>query len=279
MCRDDIEGIIALKKFHENDSYLDCLYLDSTFLSSDYKHFPKQRESCNTIIKLTDDWLEKHPENIVVLRPPAAYGYEFLLMEMSQYFKVKVHVTNATFKDYLHIPKFDSYISNNLFHCGRIHLCSSNPSKWQLKQCPCVPDLDESHICIIRPTAMKWRHLKASDQYYEKHSDISNVYCVCYSNHSSSDEIKFLISYLQPKKIKLNVVPNNSRQRQEMFNIVRAVTKAYQDSKVEVAVEEAPIEYNFQKITSTKSRRSMSLAPDEISQLKFKKRPKIITKY
>lgn len=278
LCRDDIEGIMALKQLHGNK--LDCLYLDSTFLSTDYLHFPKQRESINAILNLTDEWLKAHSKNVVVLRPPAAYGYEFLLIELSQYFKVKIHVSNSTFEDYLYIPELDDVISNNPFHCDRIHLCSSNPNQWLLKECPCLPNLDASHICIIRPTAMKWRHLSASDQIHEKLEEVCNVYRVCYSNHSSLEEIQFLIRYLRPKMIKLNVVPKNSRQRSQMFNIVQAAYKGCENFKFEVMeVEEIAPEHNFQKIISSTQRRSMSLAADEISQFTLKKRPRTSTKF
>ncbi|XP_055315126.1 protein artemis-like isoform X1 [Sitodiplosis mosellana] len=276
--REDIEGIIALKKFHENIN-LDCLYLDSTFLSLDYAYFPKQRESINTIIELTEKWLEANPKNIVYIRPPANYGYEFLLVQLSQYFKVKIHVTNATFKDYVYIPDIDTYISNNPYHCGRIHLCpSGNANQWKLRKSLCLPKLDERHICIIRPTAMKWRKLAANDIHYESHAEVPNSYSVCYSNHSSHDEIKFLIQYLRPKIVKLNVVPNNVCQKNAMYGVLDEITKEYQtdEQKIDMEVQESKcIEYNFHRITSIATKSSISLEKDEISLLKVKKRRRI----
>lgn len=301
MYREDIEAIIALKKFREKIT-LDYLYLDSTFLSTDYVYFPKQRESIQAIIRLTEKWLAKHDKNIVLLRPPAAYGYEFLLQQLSEHFGVKIHVTNATFKDYLHIPQFDKYMSNNRFRCGRIHLCSTNPAKWQLKECPCLPSkLDEKHICIIRPTAMKWRKLNAADKCFEEHNEETNVYSVCYSNHASLGEIKSLVQYLQPRVIKLNVVPKNPKQIQKMYDIIQDMTKAIARStdsadaltitakgSTETATaipmktdkmgaEDAQTDntYQFNNIMTNKTKRSISSkADDEISQLKFRKRPK-----
>lgn len=270
--------MIALKKF-QNQIHLDCLYLDSTFLSINYLHFPSQRESVDTIIKLTETWLQAHPKNVVFLRPPANYGYEFLLVQLSQHFKAKIHVTNATFRDYQYIPDFDSYISDNRYHCGRIHLCpSGDNNKWQLKKSTCLPSVHERYVCIIRPTAMKWRNLEANDQHYEMHAGMDNTYSVCYSNHSSHDEIKFLIQYLQPKSVKLNVVPQNICQRNEMYAIVDAITKEYQpkEQTFDMNVEETVCtEYNFVKMTSKTTRRSMSINKDEISLLKIKKRRRI----
>lgn len=272
----DIEGIIALKSFQDKIE-LDSLYLDSTFLSTDYTHFPKQMESVQTIIKLAEDWLAINPKNIIILRPPAAYGYEFLLVELAQHFKFKIHVTSATFNDYLYIPHFDSYISNNRYHCGRIHLCSTNMTNWQLKKCPCLSTLHERHISIIRPTAMKWKHLNAHDQHYEMYNDMANIYSVCYSNHSSYDEIKFLIQYLRPKTVKLNVVPKNVCQRNEMYSILDGICTEYQpndqDDQMEIE-DEVPETYDFIKIISDNKRRSMALAKDDVSQLKIKKRRK-----
>lgn len=292
--REDIEGIIALKKFHEKIP-LDYLYLDSTFLSVDYMHFPRQRESIQAIIRLTEKWLAKHDKNIVLLRPPAAYGYEFLLQQLSQHFGVKIHVTNATFKDYLHIPQFDMYMSNNRFRCGRIHLCSTNPMKWQSKECPCLPTkLNEKHICIIRPTAMKWRRLTATDTCFEEHNEKTNVYSVCYSNHASLGEIEFFVRYLQPKAIKLNVVPKNVKQIQKMYDILHEMTKDMEGSangaeatetatsttktiKMDVKDAQADNAYQFNHIIANTKKQTMSstVDADEISQLKFRKRPKI----
>lgn len=254
-------------------------------------HFPKQRESIQAIIRLTENWLAKHDKNIVLLRPPAAYGYEFLLQQLSEHFGEKIHVTNATYKDYLHIPQFDMYMSNNRFRCGRIHLCSTNPSKWQLKECPCLQTkLDEKHICIIRPTAMKWRNLNANDTCFEEHNETTNVYSVCYSNHASLGEIEFFVRYLQPNVIKLNVVPKNTKQMQKMYGILDELTKEMERSingegatTTKAINEDAQTdnEYQFNHIIANKTKRSMSLNDDtdEISQLKFRKRPKIsITK-
>lgn len=293
-----------MKKFREKIP-LDYLYLDSTFLSVDYKHFPRQRESIEAIIRLTEQWLAKHDKNIVLLRPPAAYGYEFLLQQLSLHFGVKIHVTNATFKDYLHIPEFDMYMSNNRFRCGRIHLCATNPTKWQAKECPCLSSkLNEKHICIIRPSAMKWRRLNASDTNFEEHNETTNVYSVCYSNHASLEEIEHLVRYLQPKAIKLNVVPKNTKQIQKMYDILHEMTKDMERSaeRAEVAttttsttittattaktikadMNDAQAQdnaYQFKHIIANKTKRCMpsngNADEDEISQLKFRKRPKI----
>ncbi|XP_031619615.1 protein artemis-like isoform X2 [Contarinia nasturtii] len=175
--RNDIETMIALKKFHEKIN-LDCLYLDSTFLSLDYRNFPRQRDSVNTIIDLTENWLDAHPKNVVLLRPPANYGYEFLLVELSQYFKFKIHVAKSTYNDYLYIPEFDSYISSNPYYCGRIHLCSPDDgnTEWKSKTSTCLSKLDERHICIIRPTAMKWKNLNEDEKHYEDVVGVANAF-------------------------------------------------------------------------------------------------------
>lgn len=239
-------------------------------------HFPTQRESVNTIIKLANAWLEAHPRNVVMLRPPANYGYEFLLVQLSQHFKFKIHVGNATFQDYQYIPDFDTFISNNPYHCGRIHLCASGDArKWQLRKSVCSPSLDQRYVCIIRPTAMKWKHLSATDQHYDTDSDVTNIHSVCYSNHSSYDEIKYLIQYLQPKSIKLNVVPSNVCQRNEIYSALDTITKDYEPNKQQMDMEVSEsicTEYNFSEITSHTNKRSMSIVQDEISQLKIKRR-------
>lgn len=232
--RDNIKQILALKKFINNKLELDSVYLDSTFLTLDYTYFPTQRNSINIIIKIIEQWLNENHENIVILRPPANYGYEFVLTQISKYFNEKIHVSNESAKDYLFIPELDAHVSSDIKSTGRIHLCSSGNSsdKWHAKKCMCLPQIDEKNICIVRPTAMKWKKLNVNDECYERHINIDNCYFVCYSNHSSYDEIKHFIQYLRPKNVRLNVIPSEMIQRNNMFNALDEIINEYQPKLV-----------------------------------------------
>lgn len=224
----DIQRIEALKKFQET-AELDCLHLDSTFLSMNYLYFPRQCESVATILKLAETWLTANEANVVFLRPPAVYGYEYLLVKIAQHFKIKIHVSDTIFEDYLYIPILDDHISNNQLKCGRIHLCLSEGgfNKWETKKSTCLPKIDDRCVRIIRPTAMKWENLCATDQIYEINTN--NTYFVCYSNHASLDEIKFLIQYLHPKLVKLNVVPKDRHQVNEMNHLLNEICENVQN--------------------------------------------------
>lgn len=257
---------------------LDALYVDSTFFSHQYQHFPTQSESIETIIKLTEDWLQKDNKNIVILRPPANYGYEYLLIKLSEHFDKKIHVTGPVFEDYIHIPDFDSHIDDLKRSSGRIHLCSSAYTmgiNWHKKKCSCLPALNEKFICIIRPTAMKWSNLQKTDLHHEAHGSIENVHFVCYSNHASYDEIKHFIQYLKPKKVNLNVIPDDVKRRLKMENALNLIQNEYQkmDLKAKCDVDLAS-EYRFSKIVSAKLTRSTLSLDDDISHIKIRRRQK-----
>lgn len=224
-----IGSISELKKFNKGLAELDSLYLDSTFLSNDYKYFPTQCQSTETIKMIISDWLNARKDNHVVIRPPANYGYEYLLTTLSEKLNMKIHITNPAFADaYKYITEYGQYFDDLLDLDGsiRIHLCSTNESagyQWDKRVLPCRSSISADKICVIRPTAMKWKNLTANDPYFEKNASNPNVYFVCYSNHASFDEIKELIEFLKPKNVHLNVEPYNAEEKGKMKSALNSI--------------------------------------------------------
>lgn len=226
---------------------------------------------------LTDRWLKTHDKNIVVIRPPANYGYEHVLVQISQHFEQKTHSCGIASEDYLFVPEFDAHIDSNQHLCGRIHLCPPGKSKnWFSKEIACLPDLDEKHVCIIRPTAMKWTNFQKFDQNYAPHEAIENVYFVCYSNHSSYSEIKDVIHYLKPNAVKLNVLPSDIGERNRMYSCLDEITKdigskqSITSSGSENAISNKLV-CNFQKLLDTYQSTKIEF-DDEISTIQIKRR-------
>lgn len=226
-----------LKKFNNGLAELDSLYLDSTFLSSDYKYFPTQWQSTETIKILSNDWLSASKDNHVVIRPPANYGYEFLLTTLSETLNMKIHITNPAYADaYKYIIDFYKHFDDLLDLEGRIriHLCSTNESagyQWHKRVLPCRSSITADRIRIIRPTAMKWKNLTPNDPYFEMKASDPNVYFVCYSNHASFDEIKDLIEFLKPKNVHLNVEPDNAEEKRQMKRALNSIIDGIDGNK------------------------------------------------
>lgn len=264
----------ALKKFANAALPLDCLYMDSTFFSLEYQYFPSQRQSVETIIKLSQQWLGRDPHNIVVIRPPANIGYEFVVTELSISMKQRIHVGNALYAEYCAIPELNTCITQAIETSARIHLCTPehNHLNWQKKQCGCFPSMNDANICIIRPTAMKWTNIKATDVGYVKHDTIDNCYFVCYSNHSSYMEIKHLIEYLRPHDIKLNVVPTEHHKTQNMIVELKRIIHTYRSTKKAVVSSCTDFEnYKFD-IDWSKVRNQIVQFDDDISKLTVRRR-------
>lgn len=266
--------MFALKKFANSALPLDCLYMDSTFFSLEYQYFPSQRQSVETIIKLSKEWLERDPSNVVVIRPPANIGYEFVVTELSISMKQRIHVGNALYAEYCAIPELNTCITQTIEASARIHLCTpqNNNSNWYKRQCGCFPSSSDENICIIRPTAMKWTNIKSTDVAYEKHHTIDNCYFVCYSNHSSYTEIRHLIEYLRPHDIKLNVVPIEYHITQNMIAELNRIMDIYMPAKkADVDNSSEMDNYKFD-INWSKVKSQIIQFDDDISKMTVKRR-------
>lgn len=222
-------------------------------------------------------WLDKNENNNIVLRPPALYGYEYLLVEISKHFHQKIHISQQTYADYKFLPEFDNYFSESVKQCERIHLCFGVGNKsWSSKSIACLPDVDEKNICIVRPTAMKWKNWKSNDETYSLHEDISNIYFVCYSTHSSYEEIKDLLIYLKPNCVKLNVIPSDVKDRSDMHKTLDMIIAEYKPAKSFSTTTSTEIEIkDFNRIVINRGDTAhweMHQHADSISKIKIKRR-------
>lgn len=273
----NIDEMCALKKFANSTSRLDCLYFDSTFFLSEYQYFPSQRQSVETICALASQWINRDPKNIVVMRPPANIGYEFVLLELSNCLRQRIHVSNALYAEYCAIPELSECITQAIEESARIHLCppECSKSKWQCRTCICLPSVNVENVCIIRPTAMKWSNLKPTDDemYYEKCGPNDDLYFVCYSNHSSYREIKYLIEYLKPKDIKLNVMPSETHVKQRMIDDLTNMVDSYRPEKTPIVYNNSnSTNYKFDSIKWSEVKCQVVQFDDEIAQTVIKRR-------
>lgn len=269
-----IETITAFRDMRNDVLAFDSIYIDSTFLSLRYLVFPTQRQSVDQIIALTTNWLTKNDKNVAVIRPPANYGYEFLLGRLAEYFANEIHLSSANVGDYNFIPELDGCYTACVSSKTRIHFqCAALRSNWSSKTILCCPSLHENHIRIIRPTAFKWTDWRENDPLFAPHEDMPETFFVCYSNHSSYTEIKQLIQFIDAKNVKFNVMPTESNRRVEMLAAYRQIVRDKNGTEDEPEPEKPIV--TFSRIVINDCDRSGD-NDDTISRPKLKRRKKAI---
>ncbi|XP_017881799.1 protein artemis-like isoform X2 [Ceratina calcarata] len=172
------------------------IYLDTTFLSNDYVSFPTRQESIVKICQVSKDWLGKDPRNVVILECSALYGSEFLYIELSNMLNMKIHVRDCVYEIYCRIAQLSCHVTNE--PCStRIHACKRKISSPGLH---CGVDASNENIMTIIPSILKWRNKDTS--VVGEWDDVKpRTFNVCYSTHSSLDELKAFVQYFHATEI------------------------------------------------------------------------------
>lgn len=167
-------------------------------------------------------------------------------MEISKNLE-KVYVLEEEVREqYLQISEINNCITKDLLN-ARIFF----KPKYLQKTIPSI-EKPERNVLVINLSAMYWTNYDgASRSIVEK---IRNDYIrVCYATHNSLEEIKDFLTYLKPKKVNLNVIPTNVKEKFEMFKQLREIQKMYMTMRDDED-EEQPVNvkkrYSFKRIGS-----------------------------
>ncbi|XP_017794378.1 PREDICTED: protein artemis-like [Habropoda laboriosa] len=204
------------------------IYLDTTFLSNDFPSFPTRQESMVKICEITKEWLGRDPRNVVILECSATYGSEFLFVELSKMMNVKIHVKHNVYESYCCITQLSCYVTNDPYSTP-IHACKRKISSSGLH---CRSDVSNANIMTIIPSVMKWKKRDTSvvgewDKIKER------TFNVCYSTHSSFNELKAFIQYFNTLDIYPCVV--KTEEEKEVYRLLDSIKKI---SDEQVAVKE-----------------------------------------
>lgn len=181
------------RNFNMFPKKLTKMYLDTTFLDSNFTFLPTREECINVMCKVVKEWLKKSPRNVVVLECSALYGSEFLYMELSKSLKTDIHIkdsVNYCIRDIKHHITYNPLTT-------RIHACMNKLDRSGLK---CRSDILEKNILTIVPSVLKWRG-KDTSVIGEWDNARERTFNVCYSAHASFDELKKFIQYFKPEEI------------------------------------------------------------------------------
>uniref|UniRef100_A0A669DW23 Protein artemis n=1 Tax=Oreochromis niloticus TaxID=8128 RepID=A0A669DW23_ORENI len=181
---------------------IQSIYLDSTFYDPRFYQIPSREVCLSGISELVGKWIIQSPHHVVWLNCKAAYGYEYLFINLGEEFNTQIHVnTLAMFKK---MPEILSYVTTN--RRTQIHACRHPKDEefFQGNRLPCgctAADGTPLRIISIKPSTM-WFGERT-----KKTSVIIKTSC-CFCCYASPDfQIKDFLSYLQPVNIYPSVIP------------------------------------------------------------------------
>jgi len=233
--------IKILEEIRANENSV--IYLDSTFLKNTFPNFPSQTESVTKILEIVGAFLKKSKNHKVNLKVPARYGYEYLLIELS---------TNLKEKIFIYEPEV--YEQYSFISCLASCVTTDGDARIFLKPTYLTTNADEqTNILNLHLSAMFWANWKGGS--FIMKTDPTS-YRICYATHSSYNEIRDFLLYLKPKKIHLNVLPKDEREKLEMLHQVRLIQKQYSENKFEELNKSSNVQnkFTFNRIRSLSKR-------------------------
>ena len=247
-----LERMAALHSEDKRTLKIDELYLDTTFMEESYQIFPGRKQSEQQIWDLVNNWVGQNrikqrgrkKEYVVMLHPPARYGYENILnnIYLRSGLELRVHVPAIKYHTYLCHTSLTDCTDEDPSIARYVHACShKSPIIEHCKNVlPCRENNKNLSVLHIKPSAMWFTNDKLvegpSRQVFGA-GDTSRSDCqkyrVCYSTHASLSEIQTFIKYLKPEKIVPCVLPSDDEKRRAMMDLVNDIMKTYavMDSK------------------------------------------------
>jgi DNA cross-link repair 1C protein len=203
------------RKYIERSATLNSAYVDTTFFNRSTFSIPSREDCCEVICDLITQWLDKPGVYIGEKSRRAVHvstmydlGYEFLLVQLSKKFKTKIHVSEDQYQRYRFVHSIASCLSRDSDPCS-IHFCRTYGSY-------CCNRQFGTNTLRIQPSAMYFTRPEGgrAAQLVET-SEPSGVVRVCYSTHSSYEEIIDFMRTIRPENISANVCPKDCKNVEE----------------------------------------------------------------
>ncbi|KAL4659505.1 protein artemis-like isoform X1 [Arapaima gigas] len=185
---------------------IQSVYLDTTFYDPKYFQIPSREACLNGIRELVRSWITLSPYHVVWLNCKAAYGYEYLFINLSEEFNSQIHVNNLDM--FKKMPDILCHVTTN--RATQIHACKHPREEefFRTSRLPCgskAPDGSPVQIISIKPSTIWFGERNRRTSVVVKTGRSS--YRACFSFHSSYSEIKDFLSYICPVNIYPNVIP------------------------------------------------------------------------
>ncbi|NXV30489.1 DCR1C protein, partial [Rissa tridactyla] len=134
---------------------IQSVYLDTTFCDPKFYHIPSREECLNGILELVRSWTSLSRYHVVWLNCKAAYGYEYLFINLSEELGIKVHVNKLDM--FRNMPEILYHVTTDRH--TQIHACRHprDDDCFRGNRLPCGVTCQNGtplHIISIKPSTM-----------------------------------------------------------------------------------------------------------------------------
>ena len=189
------------------------VYVDTTFCIPRAFRIPSREECKELMLTTISDWFKGNPDRRVHIYSRCNYGYEFLMIALAEHYKCKIHVNTLQYERYRFFPRLHCILTSEA-NASRIHFChttimSHKRFKNNSSLLPCSLELQKvSEVLQIIPSVMYFtKSWKVSTEGMAI-CESANVIRMCYSSHSSYEEILDFLEVIKPELIFPSVRPN-----------------------------------------------------------------------
>jgi DNA cross-link repair 1C protein len=177
---------------------IDTLYIDMTFFEPSIRQLPEREQACQKLIQ----FIQQYDQRIFYLKTSARVGYEYIYISLYQHFRLLIHVNSEQYHLYDCLPQVQQALTINA-SSTRLHAC------WPR----CLHT--KSSIKVI--LSVLWFTLQQQQQFKSPLIQIStDYYRLCYSLHSSYNEICIFVKQISPTRVHPIALPD--RITPERFN-------------------------------------------------------------
>ena len=214
-----------LSALHDSDGtplFIDALYLDTTFMNSNYQDFCSRKDAEKEIWELVKSWVGKNDSSprkkyVVQLHIPARYGYENILKAIytRSGLRWRVHVSALKYNAYLSYARFSDPTDESAAEAEFVHACvEAGPG---IEKCgnylPCMQEAKNLAVLHIKLSAMFFNNGSGSGGWCHRVTGADDAgpaeKLICYSNHSSRAELDTFIRHFAPARMVECVQPAN----------------------------------------------------------------------
>ncbi|KAK3753510.1 hypothetical protein QZH41_018009 [Actinostola sp. cb2023] len=151
-----------VKLLHTSDGVKDIksIYIDTTFCLPQMMTIPSRKDTRDAIIRIIDRmalWMARGTTHMVSLQCKGMYGYEYILKEIAQHYKTKIHVSKERLYLYQYLTDMSQYFTTDA-KATRIHSCNWDETPKNVRSSlPCgyiLPNGLVPNVIKIKPSSL-----------------------------------------------------------------------------------------------------------------------------